>query len=71
MDVQACQQKYYSFFKTVWIPDECFIQSIIMSSASSLTYYQFDKAGTVMFGSVPENMSNKFFFIRKYTGECA
>jgi len=61
------------FFKTVWIPDECMFQSMViknsvpkMTSLKTLTYYCFDEKGqpkTFSKRTLPN--INNVFFIRK------
>jgi hypothetical protein len=64
------------FFRTVWIPDECFFQTIAYwvdteaLSSESLTYYSFDERGRPEvytldeLSHIPVTKNNKFF-IRK------
>lgn len=64
------------FFHSVWIPDECFFQSIVWHLSEpgkianrSLTYYCFNTQGKPKVFSesiITDKMRRDYFFIRKY-----
>lgn len=64
------------FFRTVWIPDECFFQTLVKHLCAagaicnkSLTYHSFDEAGKPQIyfeKDITARMREDYFFIRKY-----
>lgn len=64
------------FFRTVWIPDECFFQTLVHRlcdpdsiSNRSLTYYEFDQKGRPRYFSdheITPDIRREHFFVRKY-----
>ena len=64
------------FFRTVWIPDECFFQTLVKHLCvtsvicnKTLTYYSFDDAGKPQIyfeKDITARMREDYFFIRKY-----
>ncbi|AJY51400.1 beta-1,6-N-acetylglucosaminyltransferase [Halomonas sp. KO116] len=64
---------YRSFFKWVWIPDECFFNSLCRQShlkiAHELTYYSFNLQGTPDIMSHREvcHLGKQYYFARKVT----
>jgi len=71
-----CNASINSFFRTVWIPDECFFQTLVFHLCEeknianrSLTYYEFMTDGrprSFQNSDVTDGIRNKYFFIRKY-----
>jgi hypothetical protein len=71
--------KAYAFFRKVWIPDECCIQTLVhrlvpdsLISGYPLTYYQFSKHGKpVVFHDDHKDFLQdlNFFFARKISNE--
>ncbi len=65
--------KKYRFFKTIWIPDECFFQTIVWHITKSidhrtLTFYRFNKYGKpIVFFDEAEPLLKglPYFFARK------
>lgn len=61
---------YWDFFRWVWIPDECFFNSVFGSDKPRkyiLTSYQFDTQGTPLLYNITDlgKIKRSFFFIRK------
>jgi len=69
-------KRFVKFFRTVWIPDECFFQTAVRQLCDpekiadrSLTYYEFDKKGKPRYFAKNEiacDILRNYFFIRKY-----
>jgi len=69
-------EKIVDFFHSVWIPDECFFQSVVWHliepakiANRSLTYYCFDAQGKPQIfceAAITEKIRRDYFFIRKY-----
>lgn len=70
-DVLAQELKYRHFFRWVWIPDECFFNTLCDSKTSGksllLTQYKFDCNGMPCTISIAELAKNDdaIFFVRK------
>ncbi|MBZ5486445.1 hypothetical protein HW452_02795 [Halomonas aquamarina] len=65
--VLVLEPYYQSFFRWVWIPDECFFSSLVFSksevNSNLLTFYQFNVSGAAVY--LDSIVSNKYFFYRK------
>ncbi|RUR46005.1 beta-1,6-N-acetylglucosaminyltransferase [Vreelandella populi] len=62
------EPRYRSFFKWVWIPDECFFSSVVAldkETSKPLTYYEFNEKGMPKVWSGVVHQQG-FFFVRKY-----
>lgn len=69
-------EKIVDFFRSVWIPDECFFQSVVWHLSEpgqianrSLTYYCFNAQGKPKIFSesiITDRIRQEYFFIRKY-----
>ncbi|WP_193089808.1 beta-1,6-N-acetylglucosaminyltransferase [Advenella sp. FME57] len=70
------RQGVVKFFRTVWIPDECFFQTLVYHlchhnniANRSLTYYEFDSTGKPKCFTncdITDEMKTTHFFVRKY-----
>ena len=67
--VLNAEASYIYFFRKVWIPDECFFNSLVRKSPSKidkpLTHYAFNEDGSAC---VYEHVvkDKKKYFLRKY-----